>query len=66
MTRKGNLRQSDRDAIARYTEKTYKTFGVKLRKEEDAEIIKSLEDAHEKGITSREWIRTMFYGDNNI
>ena len=64
MTRKGNLRQSDRDAIARYIEKTYKQFAVKLRKDEDADIISALDDAHDHGISSREIIRSWYEAAN--
>lgn len=65
MTRKGNLRQSDRDAIARYIEKTYRQFAVKLRKEEDADIISALDDAHERGISSRELLRAWYESSKN-
>ena len=39
MTRKGNLRQSDKDAIKRYHEKTYKKYNIVFRKDEDVDII---------------------------
>lgn len=64
MTRKGNLRQSDIDAINRYHEKTYKRFTIVFRIEDDAEIIKALNDAHEHGIASREVIKA-WYEDAN-
>lgn len=45
----------------RYTDKTYKLINVKLRLVDDAEIIKSLEEAQAKGQTYRDWIREIYY-----
>ena len=47
-------------ANAKYDAKTYKLIGVKLRLEDDADIIQSWEDAKQKGISSREWLRDLF------
>lgn len=60
MTRKGNLRQSDRDAIARYDAKTYKIMTIKLRKDTDAEIIGSLELARRQGMSYHRWLEDLF------
>ena len=65
MTRKGNLRQSDRDAIARYTEKTYKVISVKLRKDLDMDIIEDLEQAQRDGISYRAFIRSLYDKSKN-
>lgn len=48
------------EAIARYHEKTYKKLNIALRLDEDADMIKSHEEAQAKGITSREWLRELF------
>lgn len=60
MTRKGNLRQSDIDAINRYHEKTYKRFSIVFRIDDDAEIIAALDSAHEHGIASRAVIKAWY------
>ena len=49
-----------REANARYDAKTYKNILLKLRREDDEDIIKSWEEAHDDGITSREWLRELF------
>lgn len=63
--KKRKRRQSDIEATKRYDAKTYHLIGVKLRKEDDAEIIESFEAAHAAGKTSREWLREVFYGPSN-
>lgn len=50
-------------ANAKYDAKTYKLISVKLRLEEDADIIADFLDAHEQGISSREWLRSMYYSN---
>lgn len=60
MTRKGNLRQSDIDAINRYHERTYKNFSIVFRINDDADIIEALNDAHKHNIAGRELIRSWF------
>ena len=47
-------------ANRRYDAKTYKQFHLLLRRDEDAEIIKDIEDAKEQGITKREWLSALF------
>lgn len=52
--------EAQRDAVARYQAKTYRNTLLKLRVEEDADIIASMDAAKEKGITHREWLRELF------
>jgi hypothetical protein len=49
-----------REANARYDEKTYKNFLFKLRIEEDADIIRAIQEAQENGTNKREWLRDLF------
>ena len=49
-----------REANARYDEKTYKNFLFKLRIEEDADIIRAIQEAQENGTNKREWLRGLF------
>lgn len=49
-------------ANAKYDEKTYVNYLFKLRKDEDADIIKDIETAKSKGINKREWLRELFEG----
>lgn len=50
-------------ANARYDEKTYREFNIKLRVEDDADIIASLEEAKKQKIPYREWLRKFFEGE---
>lgn len=43
----------------KYDEKTYKRVIIRLRIEEDADLITSFEEAQKKGMTGREWLRTL-------
>jgi len=52
--------EAKREANARYDEKTYMQFNVRLRKEDDADIIKSIKAAQSKGQNNREWLRELF------
>lgn len=52
--------QAQAEATARYTEKTYLMVNIKLRKEDDADIIEYIRKAQEEGLTSREWLRELF------
>lgn len=49
-----------REANARYDEKTYKNFLFKLRLDEDADIIRAIQEAQENGTNKREWLRDLF------
>lgn len=57
---KNNHTEAQRAAAARYDAKTYKLYAFKLRKEEDAEVIKAIADAAEKGISKREWLHDLY------
>ena len=47
-------------ANARYDAKTYKQINIAFRKEDDADIISSIEEAKAKGISLREWVRELY------
>lgn len=57
---KNNHSESQREAVARYHAKTYQKLTISLRLEEDADIIKAINDAQENGISYREWLRELF------
>lgn len=48
-------------ATAKYDSKTYKKLSIALRLDDDAEIIKSLDEAQQHGISYREWLKELFY-----
>ena len=48
------------EATARYQARTYAKINIALRKEDDADILESIEEAKKKGITLREWVRELF------
>lgn len=48
------------EANARYDAKTYKKINIALRVEDDADVIKSIEEAKAKGQSLREWIRELY------
>ena len=48
------------EANARYDAKTYKKINIAFRKEDDAEIIKAIEEAQAKGMNLREWVKELF------
>ena len=54
--------ESKRAANDRYDSKTYVQFNVRLRIEDDADIIKSISAAHGAGLNNREWLRETFEG----
>ena len=56
------LTQAHAESNARYDAKTYKTMLFKLRLEDDAEIIESIQEAQEHGISKREWLTSQFDG----
>lgn len=49
-------------ATSRYQERTYKSYNFRLRLEDDSDIIESIEEAKEQGISYREWLREIFEG----
>lgn len=50
------------EANAKYDAKTYQQVNIRLRIKEDADIIASLEEARQKDISNREWLREIFEG----
>ena len=52
--------KSKREAIDRYDSKTYRKVLFRLRIEDDAEIIKDMDDALNRGINRREWLKGVF------
>ncbi|MDT3386255.1 MAG: hypothetical protein LIR46_00585 [Bacteroidota bacterium] len=48
-------------ANRKYDAKTYKKIMFALRYDEDAEIIKDIDDAAEHGISKRDWLNSLFY-----
>ena len=57
-----NHKESTRRAIAKYDAKTYKKITLRLRYDEDADIINSLEEATNNGMKAREWLRSLYGG----
>lgn len=57
---KDNHSPSQRAAVARYHAKTYRKLTLSLRKDEDADIIESMENARNNEIPYREWLRELF------
>lgn len=57
---KDNKSLSQIQAVARYRAKTYRDVSIKLRLEDDADIINALTEAKAKGISYREWLRELF------
>ncbi len=51
---------SKRAAIDRYDAKTYRKVMLKLRIEDDADIIKDMDEAFSRGINRREWLKEVF------
>ena len=51
------------EANAKYDAKTYKEVNIKLRLDEDADIIESLEQAKRDGVHYRDWLRKYFEGN---
>lgn len=50
------------NANARYDAKTYKKVQIALRLEDDADIIKDMEEAKAHGYSLREWLRQLYEG----
>lgn len=51
---------AEAEAIARYQAKTYKKINIALRLEDDADILRSIEEAKAKGMSLREWVRELY------
>ena len=54
--------KSKREAIDKYDAKTYRKINIRLRIDDDAEIIKDMDDALNRGINRREWLKEVFEG----
>ena len=54
--------KSKREAIDRYDAKTYHNVLFRLRIEDDAEIIKDMNDAFEQGVSRRAWLKAIYEG----
>ena len=61
-TKKREYTPARAEANAKYDAKTYKQVNFRLRIEDDADIIESLEDATSKGLHNRDWLRKIFEG----
>ena len=53
--------EAKRRANSKYDKKTYKLIPLRLRVEDDADLIDSMETAKSKGISYREWLRSIYY-----
>lgn len=49
-------------ASRKYEQKHMKKFTMSFQKDEDADIIDSIERAKQDGITKRQWLRDLFNG----
>ena len=54
------ITEAHRKANAKYDAKTYKRYLLKLRIEDDADIIADLDKAIEQGIPKRVWLRKLY------
>ena len=45
-----------------YMQKHIKRFSMNFQKDEDADIIESIERAKQDGVTKRQWLRDLFDG----
>lgn len=50
------------EATRKYDTKTYKKYTMAFKKDEDADIIESIERAKQDGVTKRQWLRDLFDG----
>ena len=58
--KQGKRYVSSLEASSRYREKTYDTVIIRLRKEDDADLIEYVNAARRSGKTSREWLRDLY------
>lgn len=49
-------------ASHKYTQKHMKRFRMAFNRDEDADIIDSIERAKQDGVTKRQWLRDLFDG----
>lgn len=60
MSKYKGLTPARSEANARYDSRIYKNFLFKLRIDDDADIIGSIQTAQAQGINKREWLRELF------
>ena len=60
----GERYDSQRKANARYDDKTYTIIHLKLRKEDDADILDYIKQSKKSGKNNREWIRALYEAYN--
>lgn len=53
--------EARRNANRKYDAKTYSRVNLYLRVDDDAEIIDSLNEAKQNGISAREWLHNLYY-----
>ena len=58
--RSDKVTEARRAANNKYDAKTYKKISFALRVQEDADIIRSIEDAKVNGVSLRGWLRELF------
>ena len=58
--RSEKVSEARRRANDKYDEKTFKRITFALRLQEDADIIRDIEAAKDKGIALRGWLRSLF------
>ena len=56
------VKESQKRAIEKYYKEKGKNVNILLRKEEDADIIESLESAMARGYTKNEWLQALYNG----
>ena len=47
-------------ANERYLKKTYKQIPIRLKKDEDKDILDSIQEARARGISMRQWLRDLY------
>ena len=62
MAKRREYTPARQEANARYDAKTYKKINIALRREDDADILESLERAKRDKLSNREWLRKIFEG----
>ena len=60
MSKYAGLTPAQSEANAKYDAKTYKKMLFRLRLEDDADIIQSIQEAQDQGLNKREWLRELF------
>ena len=64
--RSEKVTEARRTSNDRYDAKTYKRIIFALRLQDDADIIESINAAQGKGLTLREWLRSIFDNSNSL